>query len=168
MGPQMDSQQHLFYECFYPKQVLDHMKNYSKLNEVSDNLQQVVSFMEPRCRGRAVSSVFRKLTLAATIYYIWQEWNLRHFQKKVRSTDQLINFSNKYMKLWLKLICFKFKDTVRVREIMQLWQRYMMEGTMWKGKLIARSVAKFLGESSGQGECVLKHMVVWCVLVVAC
>lgn len=65
------------------------------------------------------------------------------------------------MKLWLKLICFKFKDTVRVRESMQLWQRCMMEGTLWKGKLITRSVAKFLGESSGQGECVLKHMVVW-------
>ncbi|GJR00608.1 putative reverse transcriptase domain-containing protein [Tanacetum coccineum] len=69
---------------------------------------------------RSMRSVVSKLVFAASCYFIWQEHNLRLFQKLKRSQDQVIEIIK--LNVQLKLLSCSFKNTSNVKLISHLWK----------------------------------------------
>ncbi|XP_022014521.1 uncharacterized protein LOC110914018 [Helianthus annuus] len=86
---QMDSHYHLFFECDYPSEVWDCLKGLGMLNDAPPNRKGCVDFLAKQHMGRSFRSIIQRLVLAAMFYFIWQERNLRLFQDKYRTVEEL-------------------------------------------------------------------------------
>ncbi|PWA52804.1 RNA-directed DNA polymerase, eukaryota, Reverse transcriptase zinc-binding domain protein [Artemisia annua] len=95
-----DSHDHLFFGCELPGKVWNRMKNLVKLNTAPNCWSEILDFMLRRPINKSIWSILQRLVIGASIYYIWQERNLRLFQGKVRSIDE---------------ICYMIQDVVRLR-----------------------------------------------------
>ena len=73
----------------------------------------------PIVEKRTSKSVCAKLAVAATVYFIWQERNLRLFKKGKRSSDQLVECVKASVRL--KLLSCKLKKSSDGERMARLW-----------------------------------------------
>ncbi|XP_071688080.1 uncharacterized protein [Rutidosis leptorrhynchoides] len=116
---QMDSHNHLFFECGFSNQVWDKLKQSIQFHIPSNEWKEIVGILLPVVHKRVTRVVVTKLVFAASVYFMWQERNKRYFKSKARSVDQVsqIIISN----VRLKLLSLKFKDSVHVRRMKKIW-----------------------------------------------
>ncbi|PWA54852.1 reverse transcriptase zinc-binding domain-containing protein [Artemisia annua] len=114
-----DSHQHLFFKCKYANQFWNKVKD--KLGIQCDGLEwnEIVNWCAELCNGNTIVSVVRRIGLAASVYYIWQERNWRLFKGVQRSTDELISQFNETVKL--RLLSLKVKHSVAVVKVQNDW-----------------------------------------------
>ncbi|GKC57065.1 hypothetical protein Tco_1084663, partial [Tanacetum coccineum] len=117
---QPDSHDHLFFECRITSRVWEHLKSYTGISNLPSNHNAIVNFIKPLAKMRSMRSVVSKLVFAASCYFIWQERNLRLFQKSKRSQDQVIEIIKSNVRL--KLLSCSFKNTSNVKLISHLWK----------------------------------------------
>lgn len=65
------------------------------------------------------SNIIGRLVLSATVYFIWQERNLRIHNKGTRSVDQV--FKLIFETIRCKVMSLRFKATLGVREQIAQW-----------------------------------------------
>nr|GEW37931.1 hypothetical protein [Tanacetum cinerariifolium] len=65
-------------------------------------------------------SIQRKLTIASTVYHIWQERNFRVFQKKERSPSILCQVIRDNVKC--RLLSLKVKNSKAVKDVEEVWK----------------------------------------------
>nr|GEW69012.1 RNA-directed DNA polymerase, eukaryota, reverse transcriptase zinc-binding domain protein [Tanacetum cinerariifolium] len=75
----------------------------SCMDGISPRLADILAFIIPISKGRSFPSIIARLVLAASAYFLWRERNLRLFQKKKMTVDQLL----------VRIIC----DTIRLKLI---------------------------------------------------
>ncbi|GKB61096.1 putative reverse transcriptase domain, reverse transcriptase zinc-binding domain protein [Tanacetum coccineum] len=117
---QPDSHDHLFFECRITSRVWEHLKSYTGISNLPSNHNAIVNFIKPLAKMRSMRSVVSKLVFAASCYFIWQERNLRLFQKSKRSQDQVIEIIKSNVRL--KLLPCSFKNTPNVKLISHIWK----------------------------------------------
>ncbi|PWA53757.1 RNA-directed DNA polymerase, eukaryota, Reverse transcriptase zinc-binding domain protein [Artemisia annua] len=97
-------------------------------NKVKDKLgiqcdgmewNEIVNWCAELCNGNTIVSVVRRIGLAASVYYIWQERNRRLFKGVQRSIDELISQFNETVKL--RLLSLKVKPSVALAKVQNDW-----------------------------------------------
>jgi hypothetical protein len=99
---QGDSHEHLFFDCLYPSKVWENLKECAMLQNCPKNLVGCVDLLAAIGKIKSIKSIIQRLMLGAMVYFIWQERNLRLFQGKQRSVEEL---------------CKQIKETVRLKLI---------------------------------------------------
>ncbi|XP_071699917.1 uncharacterized protein [Rutidosis leptorrhynchoides] len=115
-----DSHTHLFFLCPFSMQVWGRVQSMIITDVQSFDIRVVVERITPMASRRLARVVVSKLCLAATVYGLWQETNLRIF-KKISRTDKQV-FDAIMSDVRLKLATTKFKCSSNVDRIKRLWQ----------------------------------------------
>nr|GFB14422.1 reverse transcriptase domain, reverse transcriptase zinc-binding domain protein [Tanacetum cinerariifolium] len=72
-------------------------------------LHGIISYLQPMGNKRTARSVFGKLILASSAYFIWMEHHHRTFKNTRRSPEEVRDLI--MVTVRLKLITLRFKDT---------------------------------------------------------
>nr|GEX23176.1 hypothetical protein [Tanacetum cinerariifolium] len=70
---QPNSHGHLFFECPFSLKVRSYVRDLARMDLVSLILHDIIMYLQPMENKRTARSVFGKLILAASAYYIWME-----------------------------------------------------------------------------------------------
>ena len=81
-----DSHSHLFFSCTFPLQVWRILKDEAHMIGFPDSWRHI---MDQMANG-VPNSFTQKLTLSASVYFIWQERNFRLFRKRRRTVDEVV------------------------------------------------------------------------------
>ena len=106
----MDSLTNLFLNAHTQNKFQNYIKSYAQIDGVSYKWQDMVEFLEPRCKEKSIVSIVRSLTFVGMIYNQQQKGNKRLFGKGERTREQLGKQILEVVPL--KLTCFKFMPTV--------------------------------------------------------
>ncbi|GKD50598.1 homeodomain-like protein [Tanacetum coccineum] len=117
---QMDSYEHLFFECVYSLKVWAYVRNLADMDNVAPMLMDIVLFIQPMGNSRMAKCIFGKLLLAAMSYFIWTERNNRLFKHVKHSPKDIRDMI--MVTVRLKLMTFKFKNTANVKHFLQRWK----------------------------------------------
>ncbi|GJW83345.1 putative reverse transcriptase domain-containing protein [Tanacetum coccineum] len=117
---QRDSHEHLFFECAYSTKVWDYVQVLVDLDNVPPTLMDIVATLQAMGKARTARSIFGRLILAATTYFIWNERNNRMFNKINRKPEDIRDMI--MVTVRLKILTFKFKNTSNVKRLLQRWK----------------------------------------------
>ncbi|GJU23041.1 MAK10-like protein [Tanacetum coccineum] len=109
---QPDSHPHLFFECVFSSKVLSYICVLADIDLVHPNIHDIILYLQPLGNKRTARSIFAKLIVAATTYFLWNERNNRTF-KKIRSPEEVRDIIMVTVRLKLLTIRFKNFDSVR-------------------------------------------------------
>ncbi|GJR74108.1 hypothetical protein Tco_0086473 [Tanacetum coccineum] len=112
---QQDSHTHLFFECPFSVKVWNYMRSLAGMELVPPVLQDIVAYIQPMQHKRTVKSIFGKLVLAASAYFIWNERNDRLFKKVKKSPEDIRDHI--MITLRLKILSLRFKDTAMLLSV---------------------------------------------------
>ncbi|GKA52640.1 hypothetical protein Tco_0745955 [Tanacetum coccineum] len=90
------------------------------MDRIPPVLQDILLYLLPMGNKRTTKSVFGKLILAASAYFIWMERNNRTFKNTRRTPKEICDLIMVTMRL--KLISFRFKNTTVVRQLLERWK----------------------------------------------
>ncbi|GJY18130.1 RNA-directed DNA polymerase, eukaryota, reverse transcriptase zinc-binding domain protein [Tanacetum coccineum] len=116
-----DSHSHLFFGCDTSRRLWERLKGMAKLEHVSNSWAQIISSIVNMPANNTIWSVIQKLVLGASVYYIWQERNIRLFGEAKRSDDEI--FKIVFESVRLRLMGLKLKatpDVIKAAEV--LWR----------------------------------------------
>lgn len=119
-GNQLDSHDHLFFQCDYPALVWKGICIRVNLDLYSDDWDIVLESFVSIADSKKADDIIAKLVLGASLYFIWQERNFRIFQQKKRTIPQLIEII--YSTVRLKLLSCHFRKTIYMRRLMDTWK----------------------------------------------
>ncbi|KAK1421767.1 hypothetical protein QVD17_24378 [Tagetes erecta] len=85
----MDSHEHLFFECEYARQVWGNVRSYTSLGHIEGVWEIIVGFLNTRGNWKSTESIIDRLVVGATAYYVWQERNARIFTDIKRRPTQI-------------------------------------------------------------------------------
>ncbi|GJX28468.1 RNA-directed DNA polymerase, eukaryota, reverse transcriptase zinc-binding domain protein [Tanacetum coccineum] len=89
----MDLLEHLFFKCGYSSSLWDMVKDRIKLKCYEVDWPLIVNKYADMQNGNSINSIVRRLCLAASVYFIWQERNSRIFKDEKRKVEVLFRFS---------------------------------------------------------------------------
>ena len=95
------------------------MQNLIGMN-CSSNWHEIIDEFSKMKANRNIWSIMRRLVLGATVYYVWQERNLRIFMNCERTVDVLVQTIMENIK-W-RIMSFIVKETVNVKEVEAKWK----------------------------------------------
>ncbi|GJW82457.1 trichome birefringence-like protein 3, partial [Tanacetum coccineum] len=115
-----DSHTHLFFECTFSAKVWSYVRDLAGMDLIPPVLQDILLYLLPMGNKRTAKSVFGKLILAASAYFIWMERNNRTFKNTRRTPEEICDLI--MVTVRLKLISFRFKNTTVVRQLLERWK----------------------------------------------
>ncbi|GJY08916.1 putative reverse transcriptase domain-containing protein [Tanacetum coccineum] len=117
---QSDSHAHLFFECPYSSKVWKLVRHLADMELVLPILYDIVDHIQPMASKRTARSIFGKLILAASSYFVWLERNNRLFKNVKRTPEELRDVI--MVTVRLKLLLFKFKNSANVISLLDHWK----------------------------------------------
>nr|GEV62574.1 hypothetical protein [Tanacetum cinerariifolium] len=97
--------------------VWSYVRDLASMDLISPVMQDILLYLLPMGDKRTVKSVFGKLILATSAYFIWMERNNRTFKNTSRSPEDIRDLI--MVTVRLKLISFRFKNTNVVRQLLE-------------------------------------------------
>ncbi|GJU96970.1 RNA-directed DNA polymerase, eukaryota, reverse transcriptase zinc-binding domain protein [Tanacetum coccineum] len=98
-----DSHRHLFFKCQYSSQVWNKAVLKSKINNGNCDWKVILESMKRLPCKKNIWIVVNKLVFAATIYFLWQEKNIKQFQNVKRTWEELWKIIEENVKMKLLL-----------------------------------------------------------------
>ncbi|GJV80043.1 reverse transcriptase domain, reverse transcriptase zinc-binding domain protein [Tanacetum coccineum] len=117
---QSDSHAHLFFECPYSSKVWKLVRHLADMELVPPILYDIVAHLLSMANKRTARSIFGKLILAASSYFVWLERNNRLFKNVKRTPEELRDVI--MVTVRLKLLSFKFKNSANVISLLDRWK----------------------------------------------
>ncbi|GJY64949.1 hypothetical protein Tco_0466409, partial [Tanacetum coccineum] len=94
-----------------------YVRHLAGMEAIHSLLHDITLHLQPLANKRTAKSVFGKLLLAATSYYIWIERNNRLFKNVKRSADEIWDIIMVMVRL--KIMTFRFKNTINVTRLLE-------------------------------------------------
>lgn len=116
---EVDSHQHLFFECKYSASVWDKARMMCKIQTGSNSWKTVMEELMQMPNKRNIWLILRKIVFAAVTYFIWIERNSRLFKDVKRPWEILWKEIEETVKL--KISGLKVADSRNVNEVYDLW-----------------------------------------------
>ncbi|GKA68670.1 putative RNA-directed DNA polymerase [Tanacetum coccineum] len=114
-----DSHNHLFFECEFPRKIWYSLKDLVRLDHAPFSWSHIIEFMLKRPINKSIWSILQRLLLGASIYFVWQERNLRMFQNKERPMDVLVNMIKESVRL--RVMSLSLNYSAQVEDAAILW-----------------------------------------------
>ncbi|GJY00806.1 methylenetetrahydrofolate reductase 1 [Tanacetum coccineum] len=96
------------------------VRGYAKMDTVQPILNDIVLWFQHMGSRRAFQVIVGKLLFDATSYHVWRERNNILFKGTRRSPEELRDLL--IVTIRLKMVSFRFKNTVRVQRMLALWK----------------------------------------------
>lgn len=93
---------------------------------IPDSWDAIICFMLNRPINKSIWSIIQRLLLGASLYYVWQERNLRTFQGKSRPSNVLIYLIKDVARL--RVLSLRLNASKQVFEAADLWGFHVMHG----------------------------------------
>ncbi|GJV67697.1 putative RNA-directed DNA polymerase [Tanacetum coccineum] len=103
---QMDTHEHLFFECDYAAKVWRLIRGYAEMDTVHRVLNDILLWFQPMGSHRTFQVIVGKLLFAAISYHVWRERNNRLFKGTRRSPEELRDLI--IVTIRLKMVSFRF------------------------------------------------------------
>ncbi|XP_076957147.1 uncharacterized protein LOC143632543 [Bidens hawaiensis] len=116
---QRDSHAHLFFECEFPNRIWSEVKKIADLGRPPAVWSECVHYLGALPTNPSIKSIIWRLLLGATVYFIWQEKNLRLFQNGKRKWEEVFELIKEEVKL--RLWGLKIRDTKGSIEASKIW-----------------------------------------------
>ncbi|XP_071695601.1 uncharacterized protein [Rutidosis leptorrhynchoides] len=114
-----DSHAHLFFNCPFSSTVWLKVQSMLLVPFTSNDWRGLVDMISPQASRNLAQILVSKLCLAATVYTLWQERNVRMF-KHVHRTEQQV-FEAIVSNTRLKLLTIRFKNSTNVSRMRSMW-----------------------------------------------
>ena len=114
-----DSHDHLFFQCSYARQFWNKVNQKIGMGCIETDWKNIVSNMTLLYNGSSIDSIIRRLGLAASVYLIWQERNLRLIKEESRDVEILFEELCEVMRL--RLSSLKVKNSEAVLRAQKNW-----------------------------------------------
>lgn len=85
----MDSHNHLFFKCPFTNQLWSTVLHKLKMHNCYSDWEGVFGSFANMYNGNSSGSIVRRLSLAASVYIVWQERNNRLFRDEKRNVEDL-------------------------------------------------------------------------------
>ena len=85
-----ESHDHLFFNCTFSKTIWEELLAICGLHYSSESWEDRIALMAVLTKGKGLLSTIRKLSLAVSIYFIWQERNIRLHDQITRSSSSVL------------------------------------------------------------------------------
>ncbi|KAL4588964.1 hypothetical protein LXL04_001865 [Taraxacum kok-saghyz] len=115
-----DSIVHLFFECNYSREVWNKVCLLCNIHITENNFHQVVELIRSSPTSNNPHTDIKKLTLAASVYYIWRERNTRYHNGAKIPHDKLA--VEIYNTIRIRLCGMKMKWNKTMEEICRHWK----------------------------------------------
>ncbi|GJY51265.1 reverse transcriptase domain, reverse transcriptase zinc-binding domain protein [Tanacetum coccineum] len=66
-----DSLNHLFFECYFTKEIWCKIRTIAGINSMPDKWEDIVYLMSVKKHNKSIKSVLVRLILDACVYFIW-------------------------------------------------------------------------------------------------
>ncbi|GJY23445.1 hypothetical protein Tco_0397103 [Tanacetum coccineum] len=96
------------------------LKFKSSIENFPDKWEDVMAAMIQLKHNRSIKSILRRITVAACVYFIWNERNKRLFTNEKKDSNELITDLVNYIRL--KLACLTIKRTNQTEEVCKAWK----------------------------------------------
>nr|XP_043614690.1 uncharacterized protein LOC122586767 [Erigeron canadensis] len=115
----VDSHEHLFFQCEYAMKVWKNITDNSPILSGNIGMFDVIEKIAAMKTQNNLAVVVSKLVLAASVYFVWQERNLRNFKKEERSVETLCRIIKDNVRH--KMMSISVKNTMKVSSIAERW-----------------------------------------------
>nr|GEW58190.1 hypothetical protein [Tanacetum cinerariifolium] len=136
--------------CTFACKVWNMMKNSICLDMVSHNWQCIIQIMQNSYCNNSIKGVLGRTGVAACVYNIWREINLRLFQNSKRTEEDVVKCLKEEIR-W-KLMSLKVKRSQAVTKVFKQWDICIRDGWASVIWMMPSMDAKFL--SSVGGGCI--------------
>ena len=117
---QPDSHEHLFFECPFSIKVWKSVVEAAGMRGVSSKWSDIVAWLLPISKENKVTTIVGRLVVAASTYFVWQEYNNRIDGKGGRQPDGVAQVILDMVRL--KLASIRFKKSIRVDQMKRTWK----------------------------------------------
>ncbi|GJX70188.1 putative reverse transcriptase domain-containing protein [Tanacetum coccineum] len=117
---QMDSHEHLFFECRFSSKVWLSIRNLAGMDNIPPILEDITAWFSPMAAKRSFDCIVGKLLFAAAAYHIWIERNNRLFKNVRRSPEEIKDII--VVMVRLKIATLRFKNKPRVIQRLSEWK----------------------------------------------
>ncbi|XP_022019374.1 uncharacterized protein LOC110944750 [Helianthus annuus] len=115
----VDSHDHLFFECKFSEQVWKSVRDKTDMFDVDPKWVSIIGWLMTRIRSKKASFYVARLLVGATAYTIWQERNARLFKNQTRPPEAICEVILKTVRY--KLMGVKFKPCANVKSLLGKW-----------------------------------------------
>ncbi|GJW00158.1 RNA-directed DNA polymerase, eukaryota, reverse transcriptase zinc-binding domain protein [Tanacetum coccineum] len=115
----MDSHNHLFFNCEFSKRMWQMIKRKSEVKINGSDWGSIIQELAIMQNGNSIGNVVRRLYLATSINLIWQERNNRLFKNAKMNVEEL--FTNLVDTVTQRLCSLKVKRTKAVEKVETGW-----------------------------------------------
>ncbi|MFS7909488.1 putative RNA-directed DNA polymerase [Helianthus anomalus] len=122
-GP--DSHSHLFFECPFTYDIWCELSGLTRWGNIPHSWPLIVTHLCNLMSNSSIWSVINRLTLAAAVYYIWQERNLRSHEDRARPKSEVLKLIKEAVRL--RIIGLKLRKSVATLEVMRVWDLHNMQ-----------------------------------------
>ncbi|GKB97479.1 hypothetical protein Tco_0983616 [Tanacetum coccineum] len=93
---------------------------YEDLLEVTEDVEWwKMIWLSQNIPKNSINSIIRRISLAASVYMIWQERNNRIFRDEMRNPDEIYKILEDIIRM--RLLSLKVKNSVAVKKAQEIW-----------------------------------------------
>ena len=89
-GYQMESLDHLFFQCSVTRQVWMEIKAWLGFTRALTTLKAAIKWISKEGRGTGVQAIAKRIGIACVVYCLWKHRNTRMFEGKVTHPSSMI------------------------------------------------------------------------------
>ncbi|XP_009758440.1 uncharacterized protein [Nicotiana sylvestris] len=82
--------QHSFFECEMTGTIWQQLLHWQGIQRKKLKWQEELAWIQRAAKGRSGGATLCRMTLAAVVYYIWQERNNTIFKQKIRTSASIV------------------------------------------------------------------------------
>ncbi|PWA88131.1 reverse transcriptase zinc-binding domain-containing protein [Artemisia annua] len=116
----MDSHSHLFFKCSYANSIWKEFQSRIQVECDDKDWNAIMELFAGMHNSKNIDSIISRLSLAACVYFIWQERNNRLFKNESRKWEELLNAITDIIRL--RLVSLKVKNSKAVRKAQEKWE----------------------------------------------
>ncbi|GJW60524.1 hypothetical protein Tco_0109859, partial [Tanacetum coccineum] len=105
------------------KKYWDRVKSKLRNVTLSNNWRDIIDELVKQNNNNSIRSILRRILVATTVYFIWNERIKRLFDDDQRSSEVVIELIIKHTKL--KLMSLKVTESIQVRKVAREWDIVM-------------------------------------------
>ncbi|GKB41517.1 RNA-directed DNA polymerase, eukaryota, reverse transcriptase zinc-binding domain protein [Tanacetum coccineum] len=116
----LDSHNHLFFDCHYSKKIWDEVMRLIPQSQNTHVWEEIIDQAAKWPKNRSVMSIIKRISLAVSVYCIWNERNKRLFTKEVKDWEIVLKVI--IYTIRFKLLSVKVKSPKQVKSIEEIWR----------------------------------------------
>ncbi|XP_022032946.1 uncharacterized protein LOC110934060 [Helianthus annuus] len=114
-----DSDDHLFFECSYSKEVWNGVKGKAGMADISEEWNSIFQYLLGISASDIAKHVITKIVVSASAYFVWEERNRRLYSSKKRKSSILVEVILSTVRL--KLHSMRLKKSSSTVQVLQEW-----------------------------------------------